>query len=369
MTWNWQQPDWPHFSYQTAALDKLEQQFLQHTGFMLGAYQHIAADEQFDLWIDVLSDEAVKTAEIEGEFLNRDSIQASLRRQFGLLVDHRRIPPQEQGMASLQVSLYYQFAQPLSHESLYDWHRLLVQDRQDLRDIGNYRTHEEPMQIVSGAIYDPKVHFEAPPSTMLSFEMDRFINWFNQSAPEGTLPLPALTRMALAHWYFVCIHPFEDGNGRIARALAMKSLSQSFGKPLLLAFSPVIEKHKKSYYQLLERSSRSNEITDYMLYFAKTVVEAQTHTQKMIDFIIVKAKFYDKFKACLNQRQEKVLACMFHQGYEGFEGGLSADKYIRIAKTSRATATRDLHELVEWQALTRTGALKSTRYFLNLPLS
>jgi Fic family protein len=222
------------------------------------------------------------------------------------------------------------------------------------------------MQVISGPIGNPKIHFEAPPSKAMEKEMNGFVHWFNETAPPGKATLPALTRAGIAHLYFVTIHPFEDGNGRIARALAEKALSQALGQPTLIALSQTIQKNQKSYYEALQRSNRNNEITAWLLYFADTVLQGQDTTQRMIDFLIQKTKLYDRVRGQLNERQEKALARIFREGLEGFKGGLSAENYISITGAARATATRDLQDLVDKGVLIRTGALKSTRYHLNI---
>jgi Fic family protein len=197
-------------------------------------------------------------------------------------------------------------------------------------------------------------------------EMDAFVSWFNETSPDGGHALPALTRAGIAHLYFVSIHPFEDGNGRIGRALAEKSLAQNLGQPTLIALAYTIERARKAYYAALHRNSRNIEITDWLVWFAQTVLEAQRNTIRRVDFYIAKAKLYEKVRGQLNERQEKVLARMFREGIDGFKGGLSAENYITIAKTSRATATRDLQDLVARGALTKTGELRHTRYHLKL---
>jgi Fic family protein len=196
--------------------------------------------------------------------------------------------------------------------------------------------------------------------------MQRFIVWFNDTARQGVAPLPALTRAGLAHLYFVCIHPFEDGNGRIGRALAEKSLAQNLGHPSLIALAYTIERKRKDYYVALERNNKDMEVTDWLEYFARTVTEAQFTTIKRVDFYVAKAKFYERLRDRLNDRQNKVIARMFREGIGGFRGGLSAENYIAITGTSRATATRDLQDLVEKGALRRTGELRHTRYHLVL---
>lgn len=363
--WNWQQKTWPQFRYHQQDLQALEAKFLQESGIFIGALKHLKKDDQDTLTVDLLSDEALKTSEIEGEYLNRESLQSSIRRQFGLVTDKHQIPPAEQGIAEMMIDLYKTFADPLTHQALFFWHQKLCKGRRDLENVGAYRTHADPMQVVSGYVHKPKIHFEAPPSKSVKSEMQRFIEWFNISG-FGDGSLPVLTRSGIAHLYFVSIHPFEDGNGRVARALAEKVLSQSLQRPTLIALAQTIEAHKKSYYDALEQNNKSTEITPWLLYFGQTVLESMTTTQKRIEFFIEKTKFYERFKPQINERQEMVIARIFKEGIEGFKGGLSAENYIRITKTSKATATRDLQDLVEKGALKKTGQLKYTRYFLSL---
>ncbi len=368
MTWNWQQADWPEFTYDAEALKELEAAFLHQSGILLGALKHMSDDDKDQLTVDLISEEAIKTSEIEGEFLNRDSVQSSIRRQFGLQSDNRQIPPAEQGVAEMMVDLYRTFDKRLTHKSLHGWHAMLMSGRRDIQAIGKYRTHKEPMQIVSGAVHEPTIHFEAPPSERVKDEMDRYIGWFNDTAPKGKQELPPLTRTGIAHFYFECIHPFEDGNGRIGRTIAEKSLSQALGRPTLIALSQEIDSDKKTYYQALERNNRQLAITDWLVTFGQTILNAQTRSQRLIEFLIDKTKLYDRLRDQLNERQEKALARMFREGPDGFTGGLSAENYIAITKTSRATATRDLQDLVDKGALTRTGERRHTRYWLNLPI-
>ncbi len=166
--------------------------------------------------------------------------------------------------------------------------------------------------------------------------MEQFIAWFNDTAPTGKKPLSALLRAGIAHLYFVSIHPFEDGNGRIGRALAEKTLAQCFGQSTLIAIACTIERNKKAYYTAIEQANRRNEITPWLLYFADLVLNAQGYTATWIGFLISKAKVYDRLRGLLNPRQEKVLARLFREGPEGFIGGLSAEKYIGITSAPRA---------------------------------
>ncbi|MDP9759333.1 MULTISPECIES: Fic family protein [Agrobacterium] len=366
MEWNWQNTDWPNFRCDTASLVPLEQKFLQSAGEVIGAVRHFNEDDSNQLRIELLSDEAVKTSEIEGEFLDRVSVQSSLRRQFGLNTDDRKIRPQERGIAEMMADVYRSWHGPLRHEGLFHWHSMLMAGNQYIETVGAYRTHEDAMQIVSGRLDKPTIHFEAPPSRRVAAEMETFITWFNQSGPDGQCSLQALTRAAVGHLYFESIHPFEDGNGRIGRALAEKSLAQNIGQPSLISLAFTIEKHRKAYYSELERHQRTLDITDWVIFFSETILDAQRATLERIDFFIQKAKFYDRFRGQLNDRQEKVVARIFKEGTAGFKGGLSAENYISITDTSRATATRDLQQLVEIGALTRTGERRHTRYSLSL---
>jgi Fic family protein len=366
--WNWQQEDWPAFRYDPAKLEAFEAAFLRQSGVFSGAVRHVGDEDRQQLTVELISDEALKTSEIEGEFLNRDSLQSSIRRNFGLASDNRKIPPAEQGISQMMVDLYRHFDAPLTDELLFHWHEMLMNGRRDMKDVGRYRTDESPMQVVSGPLHAPKVHFEAPPSPSLPKEMQRFIQWFEHTAPKGKAPLRVLTRAGIAHLYFVSIHPFEDGNGRIGRAIAEKAVSQGLGQASLIALSHTINSKRKAYYDMLEHSNRRNEITDWLVYFAKTVLDAQDYSQRMLDFLIAKTKYFDRFRGRFNERQEKVIARMFREGPTGFKDGLSAENYIRITETSRATATRDLQDLVDKQALIRTGSLKSTRYHLPIEL-
>lgn len=366
MTWNWEQPGWPEFSHDSKILEAFERQLLMRAGELIGAMRHVGRKEQDLLRIELISDEAVKTSEIEGEMLDRASVQSSLRQQFGLATDRRRISPAERGIAEMMVDLYRSFSDPLKHETLSAWHKMIMSGNRGINVVGGYRTHADPMQVVSGGSHKPKVHFEAPPSSRMKAEMDTFVKWFNDTAPGSRRPLPALTRAGIAHLYFVSIHPFEDGNGRIARALAEKSLAQDFGQPTLIALSYTIERSRRAYYAALERNNKNTDITNWLAYFAQTILEAQRNTIKRVDFYIAKAKLYENLRSRLNVRQQKAIARMFREGIDGFKGGLSAENYVSITKCSRATATRDLQDLVAQGALRRAGELRHTRYHLNL---
>ncbi|MGR3622380.1 Fic family protein [Pseudophaeobacter sp.] len=359
MTWNWQQPDWANWSFDARELEELEQQFLLGSGRLMGAWQHLTNEHKDQLKVSLLSDEAMKSSEIEGEFLDRDSVQSSVRRQFGMSTD-RRSQPAESGIAELMVACFQGYGETITHKSLFHWHSLVCRGRTDLKDVGAYRTHTEAMQVVSGRIDRPKVHFEAPESSAVTNEMGGFLNWLQGNK------IPALAKAGLTHLYFVSIHPFEDGNGRIARALSEHVFASSLGQPSLIALSYQIEKERNAYYDALEANNKTMEVTPWLIWFAETALKAQAYSIALIDHIIAKTQTLDRLRGKINPRQEKALLRLFDAGPEGFIGGLSAKNYISITGATTVTTTRDLNDLVAKSALTKTGERKGTRYWLKI---
>ena len=365
--WNWLLKEWPNFSFNKEVLMKLEQSFIENNGIVLGVLKHIDDKSKDDLLVEILSNEALKTSEIEGDFLNRESLQSSIKRNLGLTTEKRKVPPAEFGISEMMVDLYLNFDSVLSHEQLFDWHKMITNGRRDLENIGKYRTHSEPMQVVSGRIDKPNIHFESPPSKIVPQEMEEYIDWFNKVHSTKTdLDNFPLIKAGIAHIYFESIHPFEDGNGRIGRAIAEKSLALSINKPSLISLSQMIETNKKQYYEHLEANNKTLEITDWLVYFGKTILDAQKDTLKRVDFLIEKTKFFDKYSSEINERQLKVVRRMFEIGHQKFKGGLSAKNYKTIAKTSESTTTRDLKDLVKKHIFIKTGEFKSSRYSLNI---
>lgn len=366
MRWNWQQPDWPNFAYDAARLRSREDQFLKSAGMLVGVIAHLDADDRQNLSIELLAQEAVDSSAIEGEILDRASVQSSVAKHLGIKADHRRANAAEAGAAELMASLFHSYREPLSDAMLFHWHALLMNGRRDLADIGRYRTHADPMQIVSGALHAPKVHFEAPPSQTVPGEMKAFIAWFNDSRPDGPSPVGALARAGIAHLWFESIHPFEDGNGRLGRAIGEKALAQGLDTPAITALAEMIQRHRRDYYTHLHQASLSNRIDEWLDWFIDITLAAQQRTLDRVHFILAKAKLLDRLRGQLNARQEKALLRMFAEGTDGFTGGLSAANYRTITDAAPATATRDLAELVDLGALCKKGELKHTRYFLKL---
>ena len=360
MIWNWQQPDWPNWRYDPRELEAFERDFLLGAGRFLGAWQHLSNTDQDHIKIELLSDEAIKTSEIEGEYLDRSSVQSSVRRQFGLTAQIKS-NPSEAGIAELMVAIFTGFEQPITHETLFAWHEMVCRAQKGIEYIGEYRKHADAMQVVSGALHKPKVHFEAPPSNQVPAEMKKFLEWLDKSSH-----LRPLTKAGLAHLYFVSIHPFKDGNGRIGRAISKRCLSKALGQPSLLALARKIEEDRTGYYDALEANNKTMDIGPWLLWFAQTTLNAQSYSIALVDHIIAKTRMLDRLRGQINSRQERALVRMFEAGPEGFVGGLSAKNYMTITGATTPTTTRDLNDLDAKEALFRTGDRKSTRYWLNL---
>lgn len=367
MAYNWQQKDWRKFRYDLTEVEDMLFVFAEETGQLNGILKMLPEDTQMEAIVDIMVAEAIKTSEIEGEYLSRKDVKSSIRNKLGL----NKIPEpvkgkMSQGAGELMVAVRQSFNKSLTEKELFTWHKILFKESQKI-NAGAWRTHNEPMQIVSGAIGKEKIHFEAPPSSQVPNEMDKFIHWFNNTAPKGSYAIKkAPVRSAIAHLYFETIHPFEDGNGRIGRAIAEKALSQTAGRPVLLSLSRAIEANKNTYYNALERAQKSKNITTWINYFVNLTLEAQKQTNQLIEFILKKSKFFHRYKNVLNERQLKVVQRMFDAGAEGFEGGMNARKYVSISKASKATATRDFQYLIDKGVLLAKGGGRSTHYILNI---
>ena len=367
MAYNWQQKDWPHFQYDLTGVEDVLLAFAEKTGLASGLLKGLPEDMQTEAIIDMMVSEAIKTSEIEGEYLSRKDVMSSIRKNLGVggvitQVSDKRA----EGAAALMIDVRNSFAEPLRQKKLFDWHGMIMIGSRGIQT-GAWRTHIEPMQVVSGPIGKEKVHFEAPPSERVPKEMTGFISWFNATGPGGKKEIKKpLVRAAVAHLYFESIHPFEDGNGRLGRALSEKALSQGIGRPVLLSLSRSIEAHRKQYYAALQRGQQDNEITNWVTWFVNMGLEAQIQAEEQVEFTLRKTKLFDRWKDALNDRQLQVLQRMLEEGPKGFKGGMNAKKYVAVTGTSKATATRDLQDLVEKGVFIPAGGGRSTRYEVKL---
>lgn len=365
MTYNWQQPDWPEFRFDLDGVVDPLLGFADHAGHVGGLLEGLPEDLGTEAVLDLMMAEAVRSSAIEGETLSRDAVMSSIRNRLGLNPVPQPVNSRmADGAGELMVAVRNGFQEPLSEETLFSWHRMLLGGTPGLR-VGGWREGGDPMQVVSGRIDRPTVHFEAPPSERVPAEMARFIAWFNDSATGGPKAIPhPPVRSALAHLYFESIHPFEDGNGRIGRALSEKALSQGLGRPVVLSLSSAIEAGRNAYYDALKAAQRSNEVTAWVHWFVVVVVRAQRDAEAQVRFVLRKSKFFQRFGSGLNERQLKVVRRIFEAGPEGFTGGMNARKYVALTGASKATATRDLQHLARLGALVSVGGGRSTRYEL-----
>ncbi|KAF0093693.1 MAG: filamentation induced by cAMP protein fic [Puniceicoccaceae bacterium 5H] len=361
MLYNWQRSDWPQFVYDLASIERELIQFADKAGQVSGLLRSLDHPTQLEAVAQVMITEALQTSEIEGEQLNPADVMSSVRNQLG--INQPAEPTTDAasaGAGQLMVAVRKAWDEDLNEPILFAWHRLLMQGHPTPQP-GRWRTHTEPMQVVSGPIGRQKVHFEAPPSSAVPHEMQRFFRWFNHSR---TQILHAPVRAALVHLYFESIHPFEDGNGRIGRALAEKALSQGLGRPALLSLSRAIQENKSAYYEALQQAQRSNEVSAWIAYFSRLTLTAQTRVEELVSFTLRKAQFFTRYESELNERQLQVVRRMWEAGPEGFAGGMNARKYISLTQVSKATATRDLQQLAALGVLQAVGRGRSARYEL-----
>jgi len=366
MSYNWQQADWPNFRYDLSGIEDVLLAFAERTGHASGLLKGLTTDAQTEATIAMMVVEAIKTSAIEGELLSRKDVMSSIRKNLGLAHEAPGGDKRAAGAAALMIDVRNSFSGPLSEKMLFDWHQMVMRGHRHIA-AGQWRTHADPMQVVSGAVGHERVHFEAPPSSKVPREMTRFIRWFNDTTPGGTQEIrKGAVRAAIAHLYFESIHPFEDGNGRIGRALSEKALSQGLGRPVLLSLSRAIEAKRNQYYEALKEGQLSNEVTPWITWFVGIALEAQIQAEELIDFTLKKTRLFDRFKDQLNARQLQILRRMLEEGPNGFEGGMSAKKYISMTGASKATATRDLQDLADKGIFVPSGGGRSVHYVMKL---
>jgi Fic family protein len=366
MKYNWQLNSWPKFHYDEISFTNKALSFMAIAGQSIGYLNGLSDNEQAESIISLLVNEAIKTSSIEGEFISRIDVVSSIRKNLGFTTPSFNIKDKRsEGIAKLLVKVREDFESDLTEPTLFEWHKMLMLGNNYI-SVGKYRSHKEPMQVISGAIGKEEIHFEAPPSTKVAKEMRGFITWFNQTKPNGKRPITnLLIRAALAHLYFETIHPFEDGNGRIGRVVAEKVLAQGLNRPILMSLSTIIEANKKSYYESLKKAQRTNDVADWIHYFSDVIFKAQEQFVETIQFTLEKTKFFYKYKTVINETQNKVLYRMLEVGEGEFIWGMNATKYQSISKVSKATATRHLQDLVEKGILVSENEGRSTQYQIN----
>lgn len=371
--WIWQQPNWPHFSWQAVPLAPLLRACTQAQGRLLGMLGAVGGDTEAQSSLDALLQNIVTSSAIEGEQLNVGSVRSSLARRLGLS-EEGRTTARSEGLAELLLDATRAHQQPLDLQRLYGWHCWLFPSDDNLLArplrIGTLRG-EEPMQVVSGRLDRPTVHFEAPPRAGLEEQLANFLAWFERSRSDTSLD--PLLRAGIAHFWFVTLHPFDDGNGRLTRALTDLALAQGEQQAIrFYAMSASILDDRAGYYRVLEASQKGSlDITAWLQWFLGTLLKSLEQALARIDRVLTKARFWQVHRShALSAEQIKVLNRLLDGGERGFENGISAAQYQAVAKVSKATATRHLGDLLEKGCLTRLpGGGRSTRYQVNYAAS
>ena len=358
----WELPDWPHFRWDMDGLSHPLAAAHLKQGRLLGRMERLGFELRREAELEAVTEEALKNAEIEGEILNRESVRSSVARHLGVPVaalgpEDRRV----EGLVEMTLDATKNFAAPLTRDRLFAWQAALFPTgRSGLRaiKIGGWRDDAHgPMQVASGAIGGEHIHYQAPPAAQVEAEMDTFLAWFNEAQK-----IDGILHAAIAHLWFVTIHPFEDGNGRIARALADRSLARSENSPdRFYSLSSQIRRDRSDYYGSLEHSQKGDlDVTARLLWFIDCFSKALDAAEQACAGVLRKADFWQRHALTpLNERQRNVLNRFLGE----FEGKLTARKWAAIAKCSMATAQRDLKDLTDRGLLIRNeGGSKNTSY-------
>jgi len=360
----WERAEWPALTWDNVSLSPLLARVSREQGRLLGSMEALGFNLRREAHLRTLTDDVVKSSEIEGETLDADQVRSSIARRLGMNVGGL-VPADRdvEGIVEMMLDATGNYAQPLTVERLFAWHAsLFPTGRSGMRGIrvGTWRDDSGgPMQVVSGPVGKQKVHFEAPPAARVPHEMEEFLRWFE--TPGDTDPLLIA---GLAHLWFVTIHPFDDGNGRIARAIADMALARSENNPQrFYSMSAQIRHERDDYYARLEHTQKGElDITPWQDWFLNCLLRAIEGAQATLGTVLEKARFWRRFaKEPLNARQIKVLTRLL----DGLEGKLTTSKWAKIAKCSQDTAYRDILDLVERGALRKDpGGGRSTSYSL-----
>jgi Fic family protein len=349
----WEQSDWPNWRFDAGALSTLLARVRHEQGCLLGKMGGLgfALREQANLL--VLTDDVLKTSEIEGQRLNQEAVRSSIARRLG--VDIGALSPTDRhvdGVVEMVLDATHDYAQPLNSQRLFGWHAALFPTGYSglakIR-IGNWRDDSAgPMQVASGPVGRQKVHYEAPPAACLDAEMKRFIDWFNDDQD-----IDPVIKAGLAHLWFVTLHPFDDGNGRIARAVGDMSLARSEkSAQRFYSLSAQIQRERSNYYDQLERTQKGElDVTEWLVWFLACMGRAIEGAENTLGMVIAKAKFWERGAGMsLNERQIKLINRLL----DGFDGKLTSSKWAVIAKCSPDSALRDINELIQYGLLKRS---------------
>jgi Fic family protein len=367
-TYIWQASDWPSWHYDLAALAQSLAEVSRAQGLLMGRLADVGMALRDQASLSALTEDVIKTSEIEGEHLNVESVRSSIARRLG--VDIGALAPVDrhvEGVVEMVLDATANSKAPVTRDRLFGWHAALFPTGYSglVRiNVGGWRDDATgPMQVVSGPLGRQRVHFEAPPADRLQSETDRFINWANSASNE-----PPLIKAGLAHLWLVTLHPFDDGNGRIARAVGDLFLARADGSPQrFYSLSAQIQREREAYYDILERTQKQSlDVTEWLAWFLETLHRAVEQAQHTLDAVLAKTRFWQRWaapgSAPLNERQVKLINRLLN----GFEGKLTSSKWAAIAKCSPDTALRDITDLLARGVLRKSDAGgRSTSYELN----
>jgi len=355
--------NWNDFRYSSEGLVSALAQVRYMQGRLLGQMQGLGFSLREEALLTTLTLDVLKSTEIEGEILNKEQVRSSIARRLGLNVSGMVNSTRDvDGVVEMMLDATQRYNEPLSHERLFGWHAALFPTGWSGMyriEVGKYRTGE--MQVVSGAMGKERVHYEAPKPELLSDEMEKFLLWFNRESS-----LDSVIKAAIAHLWFITIHPFDDGNGRIARAITDMLLARSDGSSQrFYSMSNQILNERKAYYAILEHTQHGNgEITDWLLWFIKCLNGALSSTEILLGSILTKARFWDTHaQTSLNDRQRTMLNKLL----DGFDGKLTSGKWAKITRCSADTALNDIKDLMAKDILCKAeDGGRSTNYVLSI---
>jgi len=364
-TYVWQASGWPSWHYDLATLVGSLAEVSHAQGLLMGRLADVGMALRDQVSLSALTEDVVKTSEIEGEQLNVESVRSSIARRLG--VDIGALAPVDrhvEGVVEMVLDATANSNAPVTRQRLFGWHAALFPTGYSglaRIKVGDWRDDASgPMQVVSGPIGHQRVHFEAPPADRLESETDRFFDWINGAARE-----PPLIKAGLSHLWFVTLHPFDDGNGRIARAIGDLLLARADDSPQrFYSLSAQIQRERKAYYDILERTQKGLlDVTEWLAWFLATLHRAVDQAQHTLDAVLEKARFWQRWATTpLNERQVKLLNRLL----DGFEGKLTTSRWATIAKCSQDTALRDITDLLARGVLRKSDAGgRSTSYELN----
>jgi Fic family protein len=365
--WIWQADEWPAWRYDLAALAGPLADACRSQGLLAGRLADIGIAARNLRTVDTLTDDVVKTSAIEGEQLDPRSVRSSIALRLG--VDIGAVHPVDRnvdGVVEMVLDATGRCDEPVTRERLFNWHAALFPTgHSGLQRINVGRWRDDaggPMQVISGPVGRPRVHFEAPPAMRLDSEMDRFLAWIDAAPAE-----PPLIRAGLGHFWFVTLHPLDDGNGRIARALGDLLLARADpGSRRFYSLSAQIQRDRKAYYEILERTQKGSlDVTEWLAWFLASLTRAVGQAQRDLDGALSRTRVWQRFAGTpLNERQAKLIERLL----DGFTGKLTSSKWAAIAKCSPDTALRDINDLLARSILRKSDAGgRSTHYELNWP--